>query len=97
MRQLMILTVVLGVAGCAATDLIDRVAGSNISETSVQATARTVDQYCLLHGGNVAERSSTLQRINERTTVGDVIAFDCDSDGAPDFPGDSGPEGGPAH
>lgn len=85
MRQLIILAALLGIAGCAATDLIDRVLGSHVSEASVHATAGAVDRYCLLHGGNVADRSATLRRINERTRVGDVIAFDCDSNGAPDF------------
>ena len=97
MRRLLFLATVLPVAGCAATDLIDRVVGSNVSESSVQATARAVDQYCLLHGGNIADRSATLQRINERTSVGDVMPVDCDSDGAPDFRADVRPEGGLAH
>lgn len=55
------------------------------TEWSVPKIAKGVDWYCESAGMFPETRQETIDAINAETETGDITAFDCDSDGEPDF------------
>lgn len=75
--------VALAMAGCTERG----------EDVAYGAAARVVDEGCGLGASplGMEGRMKAVDEINERTTVGNYTASDCDLDGLPDF--DIGPDG----
>lgn len=82
LRIFTVLALALLLSGCLAkvTDVFKYVESQSASKV-----AAAVDVYCNKLGGQTEKRKSFVTAVNAKTTKGDILGFDCNSDGKPDF------------
>lgn len=71
--------------GCTGAGALDQMlTGGQITEQTTTAAARVIDTHCTVNGFDLVGRKAMLDRVNAKTTVGDLTMLDCNSDGEPD-------------
>ena len=90
MKTLLVAASAMLLASCSALSPVASLVGLQeeinlVEGYGTDALAKSIDVYCSTEFVFVDQRRGRLANLNAKTTVGDMLPLDCNSDGQPDF------------